>query len=275
MFTAALLIALDGCQALHSERKAVSMANGLSNIQYRQVMDNLALMADNPGALPHFIETDSGKTLTQGTGTSGVGLTWTLFTTAMTPIFDKTLLSSVNPTATYQQQDIDEWDTTPSLDPIQELVMRALYLKALGACVPGPEAEAAEAFFTPNPPPPYNDPKVWAAMQALDKKLPPGLAWSLAGYKPEYTLALRQVYDQIGSGWVHVGRCCDAPKDACFVGRHCDTCVWVTRDGMESLTSLTIAILDVATTDTTAQSGKSSKQASPNAARAVITAPAP
>ena len=68
-------------------------------------------------------------------------------------------------------------------------------------------------------------------------------------YPNVYQAAVKDVYNSIGPGWVHIGCLKDCPKNARFVGRHGNTCVWVTPDGMESLTNLTIAILDVSTAD--------------------------
>jgi hypothetical protein len=50
-------------------------------------------------------------------------------------------------------------------------------------------------------------------------------------------------------GWYGVGTKKDIPKDACHVGHHCGTYVWVTAAGMDSLTKVTLGILDIATLD--------------------------
>ncbi len=278
--TAALVLSVlpfAGCQAFQVERKTVSMASNLSEIQYRQVLDDLALLADHHDALPHFALTDAGRTMIQTSGQASTGLTWSLFTTAGA-LFNKTLLSNTSPGAQYIRQDLDEWDTAPALDPIQQLVIRGLCLKALGI-EPGPaELLAMRALFQPVPPYPLNDSTVAPALEALGRRLatdyhlPPDLIWSLANYKPAYAHALYDVSERVGCGWVHVGSCHDVPKDACHVGRHAHTCVWVMPYDVEYLTNLTIAVLDVATTDTAALAGKTAKQASPktNAAPAVL-----
>jgi hypothetical protein len=45
-------------------------------------------------------------------------------------------------------------------------------------------------------------------------------------------------------GWYCVGCKNNVPKDACFVGHHCNTYVWVTRYQMDGLNKFTLAILD-------------------------------
>jgi hypothetical protein len=51
----------------------------------------------------------------------------------------------------------------------------------------------------------------------------------------------------IPTGWFHVGGKKDVPKNACYVGRYCDSYVWVLPDGIEGLTRFTMTIIDLAT----------------------------
>jgi hypothetical protein len=51
----------------------------------------------------------------------------------------------------------------------------------------------------------------------------------------------------IKPGWFGVGRKCDVPKHACYVGNYCNTYVWVPPENEELLTRLTLAILDIHT----------------------------
>ena len=110
--------------------------------------------------------------------------------------------------------------------------------KALGLPMPPYQAAALDAFFAP------------ATGQALT---------SYAQQHPEpkgvYGKTLNDLYHRIGPGCLGVRRRCDVPKNACYVGHHCNTYVWVTREGMENFTNLTIAVLDVSTADTGAIAG--------------------
>jgi hypothetical protein len=49
------------------------------------------------------------------------------------------------------------------------------------------------------------------------------------------------------TGWFGVGGKRDVPKHTCYVGRYCDTYVWVPPENLEHLTRLTLAILDIHT----------------------------
>lgn len=48
-------------------------------------------------------------------------------------------------------------------------------------------------------------------------------------------------------GWFGAGRRRDIPKTAAYVGRYGKTCVWVVPENTETLTRLTLAILDIPT----------------------------
>jgi hypothetical protein len=67
-----------------------------------------------------------------------------------------------------------------------------------------------------------------------------------------YNAEFRELYHTLQPGWVGKGRRKDVPKNACYVGHHGNTYVWVTPDHLEQLTNLTIAIVDVATANTAA-----------------------
>jgi hypothetical protein len=45
-------------------------------------------------------------------------------------------------------------------------------------------------------------------------------------------------------GWFGVGTKKQVPKDACYVGHHCNTYVWVDREHMDGLVKFTLAIID-------------------------------
>jgi hypothetical protein len=55
---------------------------------------------------------------------------------------------------------------------------------------------------------------------------------------------------EIPTGWFHVGRKCDVPKDACYVGCHHDCYVWVMRDGVDGLSRFSLVILSITNTQT-------------------------
>lgn len=52
-------------------------------------------------------------------------------------------------------------------------------------------------------------------------------------------------------GWLKIGAQGDVPKDASYVGQFADVFVWVMPEGIEGLSDLALAILDVATSEDT------------------------
>ena len=51
----------------------------------------------------------------------------------------------------------------------------------------------------------------------------------------------------IGTDWFRVGRKCDVPKDACYVGCYCDRWVWGPAEGREGLTQFTLTVMKLST----------------------------
>jgi hypothetical protein len=296
-----VLLAFTGCEAVQLETKTTRMSATLSELQYSQVLDNLARVANNPSALPYFNVAATGKTTVQQTGQGSAGANLDLITTAgIAAIVNKFILDKANWGIQLTQQDVMEWDTSPAIDPVQLLVMQGLYRKVLGIQPPPFEQALMEAFFavktkSPSgpvrmeesflaPPPktevgPANTPKKIEQCACQQKQpdaqpQPPGAKEGYTGPRPvpiEFTPMLNALYNSLGPGWVGVGCKKDVPRDACYVGHHCNTYIWVRPDGMESLTNLTIAIIDVVTTDTSAGSGNARTTPS-NLARAGIGA---
>ena len=55
---------------------------------------------------------------------------------------------------------------------------------------------------------------------------------------------------EIPVGWFHVGKKCDVPSNACYVGKHCDTYVWVNHDGLNGLSRFSLIVLAITDTQT-------------------------
>jgi hypothetical protein len=265
-----------GCQATQLQQRSVNMAGRLSELQYGQVMNNLALMADSPYALPHFVLTQQGRCGLEYADQSTVSLNWDRIAAASAgALLGLFRLDKESGTTTASAVDITEWDTTPDLDPVQEILMQGLYRKVLACDIPDYQMTALNSFFyakheiddttkehilsclagplaTPVGPPLHGvDPKA----KALATKMQD----ALSGYQWEYSAAMNEVFLSLDSGWVHVGCKSDVPRDACYVGKHKHTYVWVMPDDISHLTNLTIAILAIANSDLSVQSGRSTR----------------
>jgi hypothetical protein len=108
---------------------------------------------------------------------------------------------------------------------------------------PGVRASAQEQWSTS----PSNAPEVLGVMRCAYQRI-------VGRNSPDCECKLQNVYkgrdDWLAAmtpGWYGVGKKHDVPKDACYVGHHCDTYVWVKADGVGPLALVTLAMLDVAT----------------------------
>jgi hypothetical protein len=222
------IVVLPGCQATQLENRTLRQSATLSDLQYKQVLDNLAMTAANPSALPYFAVAGAGKTSITATPMVNDVVNYDLITVAGV-LFNKFIFDKGAITTQYTQQNLDEWDTVPSLDPVQLFLMQGLYRKTLGLEIPQHQLTALNTFFGP----PQDTKGTYGAYTAHPM------------YSKVYAEAMQQLYQQIGPGCFGVGRKCNVPKDACYVGHHCDTYVWVTAAGREALTNLTLAIIEL------------------------------
>jgi hypothetical protein len=263
--SAFVALILAGCAAVQVQKQTVTMASYLSEIQYGQVMDNLAIMADNPGALPYYALTQGSRSSIQLSDQTNAGLSWDRLTSAGA-LLGLLRLDKENVGTTLSRLGITEWDTTPDIDPVQEILMQGLYRKVLGYEIPLYQHAALDNFFLGKPLLAPNEREALrkqlqktqreAALSPKSQAVIDQMLAALDSYRPEYSFAVGQVYQGLHCGWVHVGKKCDVPREASYVGKHGDTYVWVMQADMASLTSLTIAILDIADTDVSAQSGR-------------------
>lgn len=97
---------------------------------------------------------------------------------------------------------------------------------------------------------PLHDPERLKAMQCVYQAVlgavPPGCndcAETIRHFQLDDDLA------KMPAGWFRAGGKRDVPKGACYVGCYCDTYVWVTPDGVDGLTRLSLIMLDIATVD--------------------------
>lgn len=200
----AVLIA--GCQHLSLRNHTERQARTLTELQYSQVLDNIALFTQNPNALPFFSVAGQGQTSNNYAPAPTGGLNWDLLNFNNGPplfFFDK---ANVGITATFTSN--EGWNTVSVLNPDALLLMRCVYQKVVG-------------------------------YPACDCDCEKKLQLYFAGH-PCYLESMRP-------GWYGVGCRCDVPKCVAFVGRYGHRYVWVTADGVDSLTRLSLAILDLAT----------------------------
>src|SRR5262245_40674490 len=208
-----LVSALSGCTTqLALRNDTVRTTNTLTDLQYQQVLDNVARFHGNPDTVPSFAVTTAGTVSVLDTAGAGVSptysptLTFTQQGGGALPI-----LSLLFP-FTASRAVTENWSLTPITDADNLRRLRCAYrLLVLGEATPNYDfcVKQMKEFFA-------------------------GEEADLADYFPP-------------RGWYGVGGKKDVPKEACYVGCYCGTYVWVLPGGMNDLALFTMGALDLAT----------------------------
>jgi hypothetical protein len=174
-------------------------------LQYRQILDNLAMFCKNSSAMPYFSVAGTGTTQVSDNGNIGASFS----IQEAIP-----LLSVVSGGASRQLA--EQWTVATTTDPGKLDVIRCLYQFTLGSQLSQGCVNTINGFY---------------------------------GYKDGLEKVQWDRFNKLQIGWFHVGCRKDVPRNACYVGHYCNVYVWVTPEGYEGLTQLSLAILDVATAD--------------------------
>jgi hypothetical protein len=207
-----LLSTLSGCTHLALRNDTVRTTNTLADLQFQQILDNVARFQCNPDTVPSFAVASAGtvSVLDQ----CGAGLSPTYSPTL--PFFQQgggalPILSLLFP-FTAQRSVTENWSLTPITDADNLRRLRCAFrLLVMGKATPNYEfcVKQMKEFFA-------------------------GEEAALADYFPPRE-------------WYGVGGKKDVPKCACYVGCHGCTYVWVTPEGMNDLALFTMGALDLAT----------------------------
>lgn len=208
-----VVIAFSGCATQNSLRNnTVLTTDTLTDLQYQQVLDNVARFHDDPDTVPSFAVATAGTVSVNDQASAGVSPTYSPTLTiaqqggGALPILS--LLFALNT----QRALTENWTLTPITDADNLRRLRCAYrLLVLGEA-------------TPN----------FAFCVKQMKEFFAGEEADLVDYFPP-------------RGWYRVGCKHDVPKDACYVGHHGCTYVWVTPGGRNDLAVFTMAALDLAT----------------------------
>jgi hypothetical protein len=209
----ALVGSLAGCRTHVSLRDNTVRTTGtLTDLNYQQVLDNLARFHANPGAMPSFAVVNAGtvnvadQQQLNANATYAPTLTFGQQMGAGLPILSLLL----NPSG--QHNVTENWSLAPVTDIDNLRRIRCAYqlLVTDGApdsnCIPC--RQLIKRFYL-------------GEQDDLDCVIP--------------------------KGWYGVGRKQDVPACACYVGSYCDTYVWVNADGVDGLTRFTMTVIDLAT----------------------------
>src|SRR5438105_8030175 len=208
-----LLSTLNGCAThLALRNDTVQTTDTLMDLQYQQVLDNVARFHADPDTLPSFAVASAGTVSVLDTAGAGVSPTYSpTLTSAQQGGGALPILSLLFP-LTASRAVTENWSLTPVTDADNLRRLRCAYrLLVMGEATPNYEfcVKQMKEFFA-------------------------GEEANLADYYPP-------------RGWYGVGGKKDVPKGACYVGCHCGTYVWVLPGGMNDLALFTMGALDLAT----------------------------
>jgi hypothetical protein len=184
----------------------------LSDLNYQQVLDNLARFYNNPGAMPSIAVINAGTVTVADTQTVNGNATYAPTLTfgqqigAGLPILSLLLNPSGSRNVT------ENWSLAPVTDIDNLRRIRCAYQLLVcngnldSSCIPC--RELIKRFYL-------------GEQDDIDCVIP--------------------------KGWYGVGCKRDVPESACYVGHYCDTYVWVNADGVDGLTRFTMTVIDLAT----------------------------
>ncbi|HZZ29377.1 MAG TPA: hypothetical protein VFE46_15375 [Pirellulales bacterium] len=120
-FIAALIALSCGCQTAQIQRLSLNQADIVRDLQYQQVLDNLAMFQENPAAVPFCSLINNGVAQSDSLAQTNVPLTWnpfTLVSEAFMPML--------------QHKTSDSWTLEPVNSPYKLNAMRCVYQQATG-----------------------------------------------------------------------------------------------------------------------------------------------
>jgi hypothetical protein len=252
------LLCVTGCTTGRLRQRTINQGSTLPELQYQQVLDNLARFATHPGSLPWHVNLREGTTQVTDSLSGGAAIdlgppvTW----------FPQLLGSRTA---------VAQWGMSPVIDATELRLLRIAYRRALGfPDMPSPKfidemthelkdqlasnvdlRNESELFYE------YqsrtnrsareldahvlttNDTSVCTAPAASVDRSP------LAANVCRKIAMIQEDLAEIHPGWFHVGSKHDVPKDACYIGRSGDRYAWVDPDGIDALTEFTLTVLKI------------------------------
>lgn len=250
-----------GCTAGRLRQRTINQCSTLPELEYQQVLGNLAMFVRNPSALPWHVNLREGTTQITDSGTAGA-------------------LVDLGPPAVTQPQifgsrtAVAQWGMSPVIDPTELQLLRIAYRRALGFQeMPPPDLldelahelkdqmasnsdlrNESELFFqfegnkAANLPEldsriiTTNDAEFCNDLQKPDRRVSP-----LARNVCRKLEMVEGDLARIQPGWFHTGCKHEVPKSACYVGHNGDCYVWVGCDGREALTDFTLTVMKLST----------------------------
>jgi hypothetical protein len=265
-----------GCAHHQLERNTALAATTVSNIQYRMVLDNIAMMSCDSANLPSHVRLADGTVQISnnaGIGEAG-GFTW---------LGGSSLgIERLGPAASTKVS--EQWGTDAVEDPIQVFALQSIYRKAFGLepleepnfIAAGKKSRIRNASNNSDSvdsgeqgkgsEPSNGDRKESSDVSKSASEELPGPQKDSAVYQvsrgsssnqDRVTAELDASDFDIPIGWFVIGCKKDVPKNACYVGRFRDRYAWVMPGEVHNLAKFTLAVLTITKLESGEAGGKS------------------
>ena len=215
IFALAAASACSGCTMVSLERNALAQANSSVRVRYQETLNNLALIASNPSALPTFASIYTGTVQVTDVEQIASTTAWLNLVSMnkKTGFFSEAINPQVNRTV------LENWTLDPISVPEKLEAMRC----ACQWVVYGPGNLC---------------PACMSLLLGPDEDPSPGRHFNVA-----------KRLAKLPVGWLHIGRPADVPAGVSYKTRHGDTWVWVMPDGIKGLADFSLVLLDIARVD--------------------------
>ena len=247
-----------GCTTGRLRQRTINQGSTLPELQYQQVLDNLAQFATRPGSLPWHVNLREGTTQVTDSVSGGAAM-------------------DIGPPVTWFPQllgsrtAVAQWGMSPVIDATELRLLRIAYRRAHGAPdMPSPKfidelthelkdqfasnadlRNESELFYEYQSRTNRNARELDAHVLTTNDAsvcTDPGPSVDRSPLAANVCRKIEMIQEdlaEIHPGWFHVGSKHDVPKDACYVGRSGDCYTWVCPDGIDDLTEFTLTVLKI------------------------------
>ena len=228
----------------HKKYGPYSHHGQFNSIQYRMVLDNIAMFSCQPGSLPAHVRLADGTVQSSNQLSFGEAGGFSVLDGGPLKI------EQWDPGGSSKAG--EQWGADAVSDPLQVVALQTIYRKAFGLPpVPVPnfirEAERAASD---------NDS---GDVNLGDSDSGDSDSDSENGSTPKLPA---EDFD-IPLGWFHIGQRRDVPKDACYVGRYGSRYAWVDANGVDGLAQFTLAVLSITKSSPDEGSGRTGLMVTP------------
>jgi hypothetical protein len=222
LYLACACIPLAGCTTMSLERNTVRQSQSITDLRYREVLSNLAMLSANPATLPSFSSIYAGTAdVTDSIAGSPAA---TLMRIGLMPFGTTTVFGPVSADVNFSRTLKENWTLDPVVVPEKLRALRCACWWELS----GPE-QAVSDFNV-----------------HLTRYRPADPGTGFPGDPRGFYFDVADRLAKIPPGWLHTGGRCDVPKDACYRANCGDHYVWVMSDGVQCLSDFTLALQAIA-----------------------------